>query len=52
MSISVAEKYIAAFSNLAKETNTILLPANTSDVGSMVAQVGIVFILSESLIYV
>ena len=39
MSISVAEKYIAAFGNLAKESNTILLPSNASDVGSMVAQV-------------
>ncbi|KAK2181231.1 hypothetical protein NP493_405g02006 [Ridgeia piscesae] len=38
VSISVAEKYIAAFGNLAKESNTILLPSNASDVGSMVAQ--------------
>ena len=41
MSISMAEKYIAAFGNLAKESNTILLPSNVSDVGSMVAQVGV-----------
>lgn len=37
-SLKVAEKYIQAFSNLAKENNTILLPANTGDVSSMVAQ--------------
>ena len=45
MSISVAEKYIAAFGNLAKESNTILLPSNASDVGSMVAQVGADYVL-------
>ena len=37
-SLKVAEKYIHAFSKLAKENNTILLPANTGDVSSMVAQ--------------
>lgn len=37
-SLKVAEKYIQAFSKLAKENNTILLPANTGDVSSMVAQ--------------
>lgn len=37
-SLKVAEKYIEAFSKLAKENNTILLPANTGDVSSMVAQ--------------
>ena len=39
VSMSVAEKYIAAFSNLAKEGNTVLLPSNTGDVSSMVTQV-------------
>jgi len=38
MSLKVAEKYIEAFAKLAKENNTILLPANTGDVSSMVAQ--------------
>lgn len=38
-SLSVAEQYVSAFSNLAKESNTILLPSNTGDVGGMVAQV-------------
>nr|XP_040040872.1 stomatin-like protein 2, mitochondrial [Gasterosteus aculeatus aculeatus] len=37
-SLSVAEQYVSAFSNLAKESNTILLPSNTGDVGGMVAQ--------------
>lgn len=37
-SLAVAEKYVAAFGQIAKETNTILLPANASDIGSMVAQ--------------
>ena len=39
VSMSVAEQYIAAFSNLAKETNTVLLPSNSGDVSSMVSQV-------------
>ncbi|XP_064421476.1 stomatin-like protein 2, mitochondrial isoform X2 [Latimeria chalumnae] len=37
-SFSVAEQYVTAFSNLAKESNTILLPANTGDISNMVAQ--------------
>uniref|UniRef100_A0A8C5BRD5 Stomatin-like protein 2, mitochondrial n=1 Tax=Gadus morhua TaxID=8049 RepID=A0A8C5BRD5_GADMO len=37
-SLSVAEQYVAAFSNLAKESNTLLLPANTSDITGMVTQ--------------
>lgn len=37
--MSVAEQYVSAFSNLAKQSNTILLPANTGDVTSMVSQV-------------
>jgi len=37
--MTVAEQYIAAFSNLAKETNTVLLPANSGDVSGMVSQV-------------
>lgn len=38
VSYNVAEQYVAAFSNLAKTGNTIILPANTGDVSSMVAQ--------------
>uniref|UniRef100_A0A8D0H4U2 Stomatin-like protein 2, mitochondrial n=2 Tax=Sphenodon punctatus TaxID=8508 RepID=A0A8D0H4U2_SPHPU len=37
-SLSVAEQYVSAFSNLAKDSNTILLPSNAGDVTSMVAQ--------------
>ncbi|XP_028828782.1 stomatin-like protein 2, mitochondrial [Denticeps clupeoides] len=37
-SLSVAEQYVAAFSNLAKESNTIILPSNTGDISSMVTQ--------------
>uniref|UniRef100_A0A7N6BB67 Stomatin-like protein 2, mitochondrial n=1 Tax=Anabas testudineus TaxID=64144 RepID=A0A7N6BB67_ANATE len=37
-SLSVAEQYVSAFSNLAKESNTILLPSNTGDISGMVTQ--------------
>ncbi|XP_008285549.1 stomatin-like protein 2, mitochondrial [Stegastes partitus] len=37
-SLSVAEQYVSAFSNLAKESNTVLLPSNTGDVSGMVTQ--------------
>jgi hypothetical protein len=37
--LAVAEKYVGAFGNLAKTNNTLILPANTGDVSSMVAQV-------------
>jgi len=37
-SFAVAEQYVAAFSNLAKTGNTILLPSNSGDVASMVSQ--------------
>ncbi|XP_007441510.1 stomatin-like protein 2, mitochondrial [Python bivittatus] len=40
-SLSVAEQYVQAFSQLAKESNTVLLPTNTGDVTSMVAQVSL-----------
>jgi regulator of protease activity HflC (stomatin/prohibitin superfamily) len=35
--LRVAEQYIAQFGALAKESNTMILPANVSDVGSMIA---------------
>jgi regulator of protease activity HflC (stomatin/prohibitin superfamily) len=38
VALRVAEQYVAAFSNLAKEGNTILLPADTGDAGVMVAK--------------
>jgi len=37
-SLAVAEKYVTAFGNLAKESNTLMLPSNSGDVNSMVAQ--------------
>ncbi|XP_049426738.1 stomatin-like protein 2, mitochondrial [Epinephelus fuscoguttatus] len=37
-SLSLAEQYVSAFSKLAKESNTVLLPANTGDVSGMVTQ--------------
>lgn len=37
-SLTVAEQYISAFSNLAKQSNTILLPTNTGDISGMVSQ--------------
>src|SRR6185369_3992874 len=36
--LKVAEQYVNAFSNLARTTNTILLPTQAGDAGSMVAQ--------------
>merc|ERR1719369_635617 len=37
-SLAVAEKYVAAFQELARTNNTLLLPASTGDVSSMVTQ--------------
>ncbi|XP_055920429.1 stomatin-like protein stl-1 [Eupeodes corollae] len=37
-SLTLAEQYISAFSNLAKTNNTMLLPSNSSDISSMVFQ--------------
>lgn len=38
VSMRIAEQYVAAFSNLAKKGNTVLLPTNTGDISSMVSQ--------------
>jgi regulator of protease activity HflC (stomatin/prohibitin superfamily) len=35
--LRVAEQYVEQFGNLAKASNTLILPANASDVGSMIA---------------
>jgi regulator of protease activity HflC (stomatin/prohibitin superfamily) len=35
--LRVAEQYVSEFGELAKKTNTLILPANVSDVGSMIA---------------
>ncbi len=36
VNLQVAEKYIAAFSNLAKTGNTLIVPSNVSDVASLI----------------
>ncbi|KAG0315959.1 hypothetical protein BGZ97_007649 [Linnemannia gamsii] len=38
VSLTVANKYVDAFSNLAKESTTLILPAAANDASSMVAQ--------------
>jgi len=38
VSMNIAEQYVAAFSNLAKEGNTVVLPANAGDVSGAVTQ--------------
>ena len=38
VALRLAEQYIEAFYKLAKENNTLILPAKTGDAGSMVAQ--------------
>lgn len=43
VSFKIAEQYVVAFSNLAKTSTTILMPANAGDAGSMVAQALTVF---------
>jgi regulator of protease activity HflC (stomatin/prohibitin superfamily) len=37
MKLRIAEQYLGEFGNLAKEGNTLVLPANLSDIGSMIA---------------
>ncbi|HMA98810.1 MAG TPA: stomatin-like protein [Wenzhouxiangella sp.] len=37
VSLRVAEQYVKEFGNLAKETNTLILPAELSDIGAVVA---------------
>ncbi|MCX7848118.1 MAG: paraslipin [bacterium] len=37
VSLRVAEQYVSAFAQLAKTTNTLIVPANVSDVGGVVA---------------
>jgi regulator of protease activity HflC (stomatin/prohibitin superfamily) len=37
-SLLVAQQYVKAFENLAKGTNSMIVPANANDVGSMVTQ--------------
>jgi len=42
-SVSIAEQYINAFGNVAKEGNTILLPTDTGNISSMVTQAMTIF---------
>ncbi|WP_376697057.1 SPFH domain-containing protein [Wenzhouxiangella sp. EGI_FJ10305] len=37
VSLRIAEQYVKEFGNLAKETNTLILPAELSDIGGVVA---------------
>ncbi|PVU90861.1 hypothetical protein BB561_004680 [Smittium simulii] len=37
-SLHVAQQYVEAFGKLAKESNTLILPSNSNDISSMVAQ--------------
>jgi hypothetical protein len=37
VNFKIAEEYIAQFGNLAKTTNTLILPANVADVAGLVA---------------
>ncbi len=37
VNLKVAEKYVEAFANVAKQGNTLILPANLADMGGMVA---------------
>lgn len=37
VNLKVAEKYVEAFANVAKEGNTLILPGNLAEMGYMVA---------------
>jgi regulator of protease activity HflC (stomatin/prohibitin superfamily) len=37
MKLRIAEKYVEQFGNLAKEANTLIVPANLSDISSMIS---------------
>jgi hypothetical protein len=43
VNLKVAELYVAAFSNLAKTGNTLIVPSNLADVASMVTAVTTMF---------
>ncbi len=43
VSLRVAEQYVDAFKGIAKTNNTIIVPANANDAGSMVAQALTIF---------
>ena len=37
VNLKVAEQYVAAFGKIAKEGNTLIMPANVAELGSLVA---------------
>ena len=41
--LRVAEQYVSAFKNVARDANTILLPTNTGDISRMVSEAVTVF---------
>lgn len=43
VALKIAEQYVGAFGKLAKESTTVLLPANANDIGATVAQALTVF---------
>jgi regulator of protease activity HflC (stomatin/prohibitin superfamily) len=43
MQLRVAENYVAQFGNLARESNTLVIPANVSDIAGMIAMATKVF---------
>merc|ERR1712224_83334 len=43
VSLKIAQDYVEAFAKLAKENNTMLLPANMSDPAAMIAQASAIF---------
>ncbi|EDQ89864.1 uncharacterized protein MONBRDRAFT_32235 [Monosiga brevicollis MX1] len=43
VTLTVAQQYVEAFGKLAKENNTMLLPANMNDPASMIAQAAAIF---------
>ena len=50
VSLRVAEKYVEAFSQLAKESNTVVIPAQLGDLGGMIeAAMGIYGVMSYSV---
>ena len=38
VSLKVAERYVEAFSNLAKESNTIIIPSDANDIGGVIGK--------------
>ncbi|HRM22805.1 MAG TPA: band-7 C-terminal domain-containing protein, partial [Neisseria sp.] len=37
VNLKVAEQYVEAFGKLAKENNTLIMPANVADIGALVS---------------